>query len=163
MILLYHPKTDLSRVTPNGHVRAVLVCGLQIRLTLVSKLRHVVESAVAQGFHVCVYMELVEAGYENGAYFRKPSHSDRNTYAEEENLERVLVRKISDAGGRLEFLELKKDNVDAIFNEDDYSDDWLAETAKTRLQNFKAGQERRGRSHSLSDARRSVRFRCALA
>ena len=142
-ILLYHPTIDLSRVTPNGHVIAVLVCGLQIRLTLVFKLRHVVEFAVAQGFQVSVYMEVVETGYENGASFRKLSHLDRNTSAEEENLERVLVRKISDAGGRLEFLKLKKDNVDAIFNEDDYSDDWLAETAKTRLQNFKAAQERR--------------------
>ena len=128
-ILLYHPTIDLSRVALNGHVIAVLVCGRQIRLALVSKLRHVVESAMTKEFQVSVYLE---TGGENGAYLRRPSHLDRNTFAEEENLEDVLVRKISDAGGCLEFLKLK-DNVDAVFNGDDYSDDWLAETAKTRL------------------------------
>ena len=36
---------------------------------------------------------------------------------------------------------LLEDNVDAIFNGDGYSDDWHAETAKTRLPNFKVGVE----------------------
>lgn len=98
-------------------------------MALVSKLKHVVESAMTQEFQVSVY---VKAGGENGAYFRGPSHLDRNTFAEEENLEDVLVRKISGAGACLEFLKLK-DSFGAVFNGDDYSDNWLAETAKTRL------------------------------
>ena len=36
---------------------------------------------------------------------------------------------------------LLEDDVDAIFNEGGYSDDWLAETAKTRLQPFMVGVE----------------------
>ena len=129
-ILLYHPTIDLSLVLRlNGHVIAVLVCRRQIRLVLVSKLGHIVESAMTQEFQVSVY---VKTGGENGAYFRRPSHLDRNTFAEEEHLEDVLVRKISDAGGCLEFLKLKG-SVDAVFNGDDYSDDLLAATAKTRL------------------------------
>ena len=128
-ILLYHPTTDLSRVALNGHVIAVLVCRLQICLALVSKLNHVVESAKTQEFQVSVY---VKAGGENGVHLRRSSHLDRNTSGEEENLEDVLVRKIPGAGGCLEFLK-SRDSVDAVFNEGDYSDDWLAETAKTRL------------------------------
>ena len=36
---------------------------------------------------------------------------------------------------------LLEDNVDAIFNKGGYPDDWQAETAKTRLPNFKVGVE----------------------
>ena len=129
-ILLCHSTVDLSRVTSNGHAIAVLECGLQICLTLASKLRHTVESAMGKESQVSVYME---TGGENGVRFKKLSQLDKNTIAEEENLERVLVRKTSDAGGCLEFLELKKDSVDAIFNGDDLSDDWLDETTKKRL------------------------------
>lgn len=107
---LYQPTVDLSRVTSNGHTLAVLVCGLQTRLTSLSKVRQVVEPAVAQGFQVSVYMELVLTGYENDGY------SSNSTYAEVHEFAHALEQKISGAGGRLEFLDLKKDNDEAAIH-----------------------------------------------
>jgi hypothetical protein len=57
-------------------------------------------------------MDLVQTGYENGGYFRKPGNLDNNTYADAHDIADVLEQKISGAGGRLEFLDLRKNNDD---------------------------------------------------
>lgn len=105
-----------SRLTPHGRRLAVLVCGLQTRLTLESKLTHVIEPAVAQGFEVFVYMELVKTGFESGAWFYPPSGQSNNSYANVSDLKHLLDETLSAAGARVEVLDLKEGNDDDTIN-----------------------------------------------
>eukprot|EP00450_Noctiluca_scintillans_P021792 CAMPEP_0194513806 /NCGR_PEP_ID=MMETSP0253-20130528/46122_1 /TAXON_ID=2966 /ORGANISM="Noctiluca scintillans" /LENGTH=209 /DNA_ID=CAMNT_0039357387 /DNA_START=1 /DNA_END=627 /DNA_ORIENTATION=- len=115
-IVLWEPSFEVSRVKPNGHTLAVLVVGLQKRLTFVSKLTHVIEPAVAQGYNVLVYVELVKTGFESGQWWRRPSHVTSGSYTDMPDMEHVLRQKIEAAGAHLEIFHLREGNDDAVIN-----------------------------------------------
>ena len=67
-----------------------------------SKLTHVIEPAVAQGFEVFVYMEIVKTGFESGAWFYPPSGRSNNSYSNVSDLKHVLDERLSAACPRSE-------------------------------------------------------------
>jgi len=113
-IMWWEPSFEVSLVKPNGHTLAVLVVGLQSRLTFVSKLTHVMEPAVAQGYNVLVYVELVKSGFESGKWWNPPSNLTSGSYTDMPDLEHVLRQKIEAAGAHLEIFHLVEGNDDAV-------------------------------------------------
>jgi len=110
------PSSNVSQAEPNGHTFAVVVCGLQSRLTFVSKLTHVIEPAVARGYKVLVYIELVKTGFESGLWWRPPSNVTAGSYTDMPDLEHVLRQKIESAGAHLAIFNLREGNDDVVIN-----------------------------------------------